>query len=100
MGIDETKKFVFFHKKSKEFSNSNYIDLNQTKECQITKKKDSDVSKSSIYAIQSVSLSFKKGNDVQNETHFELFNKQINVQLSGELQFAEKWSKRINCFLK
>ncbi|MFY8188583.1 MAG: hypothetical protein ACOVLC_11565 [Flavobacterium sp.] len=99
LGIDETKKFVYFHKQNKDFSNSSFVNLSQTKECHITKKQDEDVSKSSIYAMQSVSLSFRKVNDVHHETHFELFNRQLNHQLSGELQFADQWSKRINNLL-
>lgn len=99
LGIDDSKKHVFFHKQSKDFSSTSFVDLSQTKECQIFKKHHSDGLKSSANPIQSVFLIFKRNNDVQHESSFELFNRQLDLQLSGELQFAEKWSKRINNLL-
>ncbi|MBK8806496.1 MAG: hypothetical protein IPO21_07585 [Bacteroidales bacterium] len=101
LGLDETRNFVFFFKQRKAETISLFVDLSEIRNCQAIKttrdvKKDS--ASNTIY--QQIELRFIPKNKGITETSFELFDETENAQLSGELQFVEKWSKLINDRLK
>lgn len=100
-GIDETKDFVFFYKQKKEEIISQFVDLSKVQICQAikqTKALQSNTGSRMVTAL--VQLSFspmgKDGGDIK----FELYDDDVNMQLSGELPFVDKWSKQINGRLK
>lgn len=102
IGIDTKNKYIFFYKKNKENELAQFVDLAEVQSCRVEK----------------ITRSVKKGNGDGNieytdrlELHFlpkaannaitklELYSEQINRQLTGELQMANDWSKRINDLL-
>jgi len=101
MGIDENRNFVFFFKQKKEEAISQFVDLSEVQICQVVKKTrnvKNDIG--SLGFIERVELSFTPTNKTKGEKRFELYDKEINMQLSGELQFVDKWTKQINDRLK
>jgi len=101
LGIDEVKKFVFFHKFRKENPISQYVDLADIQTCKVNKQSRSiKVENETISMIERVTLNFVPVSKNQEEQIFVLFDEAINKQLSGELQFSEKWVQIINKCLK
>lgn len=101
MGIDESRNFVFFFKQKKEEAISQFVDLAEIQTCQVVKKTrnvKNDIG--SLGFIERVELSFTPTNKNKGETSFELYDEETNMQLSGELQFVDKWTKQINDRLK
>lgn len=97
LGIDESRNLVFFFKQKKEEAISQFVDLAEIKTCQVVKKTrdiKNDIGNLSI--IERVELSFTPTNKNKGETSFELYDEETNTQLSGELQFVDKWTKQIN----
>lgn len=101
IGIDESKNYVFFFKQDKEESISQFVDLAEIQTCQVVKNTRSVKNDSgNVETIESVEISFIPTNKNNAVTSFELYNEEINVQLNGELQFADKWTQKINERLK
>lgn len=101
LGIDESKNFVLFYKLKNEESTSLFVDLAEIQTCQVVKKTrnvKNDIG--SLGFIERVELSFTVKDKNKGETRFELYDEETNMQLSGELLFAEKWTKQINDRLK
>lgn len=95
-GIDEVRSFVFFLKQKQAEVISQFIDLREIQSCRIEKKTRDTHQSSSLNSILKLDLCFLPANHGKTETRFELYDEAINRQLSGELQFADKWSKQIN----
>lgn len=101
LGIDENRNFVFFFKQKKEEAISKFVDLSEVHICQAVKKtRNVKIDKENHSIIERVDLSFILTNKNKGEIKFELYDEEINTQLSGELQFVEKWAKQINDRLK
>jgi hypothetical protein len=101
MGIDENRNFVFFFKQNKEETLSQFVDLSEIQSCQAVKKsRNVHNGKDSHSLIDSLELHFTPTNKNTEEISFKLYDAEINIQLSGELQFADKWVKLINDRLK
>ena len=101
MGMDENRNFVFFFKQKREVAISQFVDLSEVQICQVVKKTrnvKNDIGSLSI--IERVELSFTPINKNKVVTKFELYDEEIHMQLSGELQFVDKWAKQINDRLK
>lgn len=101
IGMDETKKFVFFTKLAKEKVIEQFIDLNCIMNCKIINSSrliSNKLEKQRI--IDKLELSFAPIVRNKPEVVFEFYNSDINVQLHGELQSIEKWLKLINEKLK
>ena len=100
IGWDESKKFVFYFRKANDVTSELYVDLATVKGCKVInttrtiKHKDGNEK-----VTERVELGFSPANG-GNEVKWEFFNEEINTQLNGELQLAEKWSKMINNLLK
>jgi hypothetical protein len=97
IGIDDDNNSIFFFKKLEFDSSYRYIQLATIAQCQTIKKMASYVEKERLQnAIEKVELSFKPKDKSKNEILIELFDQKTNIQLSGELEFAEKWVQLIN----
>lgn len=97
LGIDDFNAFVFYFKQKREDAVSEFVDLSDIQTCQVVKKIrniKNDIANLSI--IERVELCFTSKNMNKEETKFELYDEEINMQLSGELQLADKWVKIIN----
>lgn len=101
LGIDMNRNFVFFSKYKKEEFINQFVDLTKIKSCQPLKKiRSIKMDKGNEIIIERIELAFTPKIKSEIETSFVLFDETINNQLSGELQFAEKWAKQINEVLK
>jgi hypothetical protein len=100
-GLDEIRNCIFFYKQNEEKAISKYVDLFQVRNCLVLKKTKTDKNNiGNLSIVERIELSFLPTNKDQLEVRFELFDKETNMQLSGELQFVEKWTKLINERLK
>jgi len=101
IGMDDEKKWVFFSKQGRDGHSMQWVDLANTQSCQVSKKHSglkSDIGKFGF--TERVALDFLPLNGSKEASKFELYAKEINMQLSGELQLADRWSNRINERLK
>jgi hypothetical protein len=101
IGMDEMKHFVFFFRKNKDREVKQYVDLAEMKSCRVMNinRPVGDTAGSQKVTDQ-LFLSFIPRESKKGEVRFELYNSDVNVQLSGELQSAEEWSGIINTWLK
>lgn len=96
IGMDDAKNYVFFHKSNQVGPILRWINLRDYSTCDISKQSSNQqIDGKMISLIEQVDLRFTQKNK-QDLLIFELFNFNVNSRLSGELQFAEKWSKIIN----
>jgi len=103
IGIDDSRNIVFFYKKKKEESIATFVDLSEIQSCYVAKKTRSAISgKSSFYeSLNLVELSLRSPkNRSKAEVRFELYDQETNMQLSGELQFADRWAEQLNMRIK
>ena len=101
IGVDETKKFVFFFKKLEDSVVEQYINLAEIQNCRVkTTAKTVEFNNSTQNIIHRIELAFTEFDKNKKDATLEFFNDEINIQLSGELQLAEKWSAQINDLLK
>ncbi len=101
LGIDDSRNFVFFNKQKKEDAIAAFVDLSEIQSCYVAKKTRSAINgKSSFSIIELVELSFVPKNRSKAEVRFELYDQDTNMQLSGELQFADLWAEQLNTRIK
>ncbi|MFC4875038.1 hypothetical protein [Negadavirga shengliensis] len=97
IGLDESKNFAFFYKKKEENFVSQHVDLSEIQTCHTAKKARTIKTKEGNLVITDrIELCFTPANNRMNEIRFELYDKEINTQLSGQLQLADKWVKQLN----
>lgn len=97
IGLDKIKNFVFFYKQIKDKVEEHTICLGEIQSCKILNISRSLKTKSgSQNVIDRLELSFIPIAENKPEIKLEFFNTDISVQLNGELQSIEKWSKLIN----
>lgn len=93
IGMDRDRRFVFFHKVTKEGSQQQIVALTVTEQCKainIGRKVGED------RIIESLGLQFIPKDRSQPEPFLEFYNHQQRYQLSGELQSMEGWARTIN----
>lgn len=101
LGLDDKQKIVFFLKKKKEKTISQFVNLNEIQLCKIVKQsRGSNNGAGNTGVIERIDLSFVPATKANGDLRFELYDEDVNMQLSGELQFAEKWVAQINESLK
>ena len=101
IGFDENRKYVFFFKQKNEAVISQFVDLSEILNCQVIKKtRTIETKNENLVIMERIELSFVPTNKSNEETRFELYDDETNMQLSGELQLVDKWSKQINDLLK
>lgn len=101
VGIDDKKHFVFFFKQKNEETFSKFVDLSDIQSCQVIKKsRNVKNDRGSFTVIERIDLAFSPLNKSKSDTRFELYEEEDNMQLSDELELAERWTKRINEKLK
>lgn len=97
IGLDESKNFVFFLKKRGENFISQHLDLSKFQMCHTAKKIRTIKTKNETLVITDrVELCFVPKNNRMNEIRFEFYYKELNSQLIGQLQLADKWAKQLN----
>ncbi len=97
LGFDNQKNKVFFYKQKNVPTQAQYVDLTKIKSCRMVRQYSSTKNgNGGLDAINRVVMSFAPANKISEEIHFELYNEAINMQLSGELQFGERWVEIIS----
>lgn len=97
IGIDETKGFVFFYRQTKDSEIEQIVDLSEIQSCKVINKSRSFKNKAGNQkVIERLELSFIPIVKTKPEIKMEFFNADVGVQLNGELQSIDKWSKLIN----
>jgi len=100
IGICLDKNFVFFSKQKNEVIVSQSVDLSEVLTCQSTRlTRTVEKNKEINEIIEHLELAFAPKNKSNEVIRLELYDEQINQQLSGELQMVEKWSKLITARL-
>lgn len=97
IGFDKDKKQVLFFKQIKERTLSQLVELSAVKNCSVQQK---GRAAGAIGVTKQVELSFSPKDKNKAEIKLPLYEEEVNAQLSGELQLADKWSKTINTLLK
>lgn len=101
IGIDEARNFIFFYRQSKGSEIKHFVDLNQVQSCRILNtSRTFETKNGNLKIIDQLELSFIPSTKGEAEIKLEFFNQDVDVQLNGELQSIEKWSKLINDRLK
>ena len=92
IGFDEVRKFIFFFKLKNGQEVSQFVDLSKIQSCYDIKNKHQ--------IMEHIFLCFTYKNRNQNDTKFELYDAEVNLQLSGEFQLVDKWVNKVNEVLK
>ncbi|REH52498.1 hypothetical protein C7448_103233 [Tenacibaculum gallaicum] len=95
LGIDKTKKTLFFYKQSQENTYSKIIDLQTIEECTVVKK-TRNINDRTLSLIQ---LNFINASKKENIS-ITIYNEETDLLISNELLVANKWSLLINSNLK
>ncbi|MRT92254.1 hypothetical protein [Ancylomarina sp. 16SWW S1-10-2] len=101
IGIDETKKHVFFSKQLADGVVNQSVNLADVKNCVVQNATRRIVNKdSTTNVVDKLELNFIPFDKSKSDITMEFFNSEINTQLNGELQSFESWSKLIKSYLK
>lgn len=100
VGIDESKKYVFFFKKNKENSVESYVNLAEMKTCRINNlEKQFSSNNDNSSRIEKLELVFTPNSQSIPETSVEFFSIEHASMINGELQLIENWRNIINAKL-
>jgi len=101
IGLDEANKVLFFMKKSDSGIISRFADLKEIQNCKAQNFSGSSDNNGKNYQYtRKVELVLKPTIKNKPDVVIEIFDADEGLQLSGELQFAEKWSEMIRGILK
>ena len=101
IGMDETKKYVFFFKQLKDEVIEQYVSLAEIESCKVKKTARSVASSSgNDSVIDKLELCFIPSDKNKKEIAWEFFNADIEIQLNGQIQSIERWSTVIKDNLK
>lgn len=97
IAIDEEKKCLFFKKKNKSNELTEFIKLSDYSNCKKNSRlftsKDKNDNPTSYDIIE---LIFSPKTKNVEEKKIEIYNESVDITLTGEIQFLEKWLKIIN----
>ncbi|MEZ4887744.1 MAG: hypothetical protein R3E32_23620 [Chitinophagales bacterium] len=101
VGLDENAHTFLFFKEGKSNQTAQHIDLDEIKNCTVvnTSRSVNNIGGNSR-VIERLELSFLPISKNKAPFVLEFYNSEETMELSGELQFIEKWSKIINGQLK
>jgi hypothetical protein len=101
IGMDEKKDFVFFKNKSDQKENVQFIDLGLVESCELTNTERKIKTNDGAYqVVDQLYLSFTPWAGNGSNIKWVFFHTDSHMQLNGELQSVEKWSKLIKERLK
>lgn len=95
IALDSNYSHAFFYKKGIDIDTEEVVRLEDIEDCKVVKKYNENQKK-----IERLELSFYPKNKTKGVISFDFFDININKQLTGELQLAEKWSRLINDQIK
>lgn len=97
IGMNPEQDKLFFFKKTATENYKKVIDLNKFQACSLLKETRTIGEKNNYYTIiERLALTFNPTPTDKSENELEFYNSNKTIQLSGEFQAIEKWSKIIN----
>lgn len=97
IGTDLEKNFVFFHKQKKEETFTEWVDLSKVQSCEVLKTiRTIENAGESVDVTERIELVFWSKDKNGPNTTLELFDENVNLRLTGELQFADRYAKTVN----
>lgn len=101
LGLAEDPNYFFFVKHSKEKVTKQYVNLTEIQNCKVINTSTAVGSKAEkIKVLDKLEMSFVPHDKSKQGIIIQFFDVEEDVQLTGELQLIEKWSKLINHKLK
>jgi hypothetical protein len=94
LGADEQKKYLIFQKHELEPKVTQSLNLSDIKMCKVVNSYKNGA-QGSNKKIDKIDLQFISNNN-KPDTTWSIYKAEESLQLSGELQVAEKWAERIN----
>lgn len=100
IGVDQTKKYVYFYHQDKGVTNEQFIDLAEIESCKpvnthrVVSHRDGDQK-----IIERLDLCLTPRDRSKQPFNLEFFNAQHSPQLNGELQIVENWSNVIGALI-
>jgi len=92
IGIDSSQKKLFFVRYSKKFEYEQIINLNDIKDVKlINEKRSVKTGKSSTLVVEKIEIVLVNKTSNRPNIVLELYNENIHMTLSGEVQLANKW---------
>ncbi len=98
IALSKTNQTLFFYKKDEEKTQQKTILLAEITFSKVMKS--TRTLEGNTQVIDIIEMEFKPKDKKQSPEKIEVFNADLDGQLSGELQFAEKWIQLINQQLK
>ena len=97
IGLDESSNQLLFYKKINENEIIQHINLAEIKSCKIINSGAIVNNKEGSYkSTEKLDLHFSFLDAKKPDILMEFFNAEENLELSGEIQLIEKWSKIVN----
>ncbi len=101
LGLDERKNAIFYLRQEKEGHSSQYAHLAEMRSCNLVNSMRSTKQGGAVIApTDRVQLNLQPRDSSKAEVQLEIFDAGSGLQLNGELQVAERWSKLIHERLK
>lgn len=101
IGVDLNNRKLYFIKQLQNELVKQMVSFADVQTCKNLKHTRSVVNDTGKHNVtEAVELQFIPKNKSVAEQKLRLYSEDVNTQLSGEVQFAEKWSKQINDWLK
>lgn len=101
LGLDEGKNAIFYYRQEKEGHSSHSAHLAEMRSCKLVNATRNNKHGGGTAALtERVQLSLLPKDQSKAELRLELFDAGSGLQLNGELQVAERWSKVIQDRIK
>lgn len=97
IGLDDTKRLLFFIAKTKDTIHKQWIDLSSMKNCFIVKSHSPN--QKDTGTLEKISLQFIPKDHLKGEYILNFYHKEDRFLLDGELQSIEKWHSLVQPFL-
>lgn len=101
IGFDDSQNILFYYNRLDHNDGIKVIDLKEIESCKVViTNRTYNNRQGSQRIVDKLELCFYPYVQVEQNIHLVFFNSDLNMQLSGELQSIENWSKYINDRLK
>ena len=101
LGLDKGKNAIFYIRQEKDGHSSHFAPLAEMRSCNLVNSMRSTKQGGAVIApTDRVQLNLLPKDASKAEVHLEIFDAGSGLQLNGELQVAERWSKLIHDRLK
>lgn len=101
LGLDKGKNAIFYIRQEKDGRSSHYVHLAEMRSCNLVSAvRNTKQGGAAVAPTDRVQLNLQPKDASRAEVRLEIFDAGSGLQLNGELQVAERWSKLIQDRLK